>query len=65
MAADEDELKVCYVTSYMEHFVNKSKERSVEMIFKRGSGQRSQQSNRDNIFGKPLESIPYYTETIK
>ena len=51
---EDNDLNVCYMTSYKEHFVNKSKERNVEKIYKRGKGQRSQQSNKNDIFGKVL-----------
>lgn len=51
-ADEENDLNVCYVTSYKEHFVNKSSERNVEKIYKRCKGQRSQQSNKNDIFGK-------------
>ena len=51
--ADEDELRVDYLTSYKEHFVDKSKERSVEKIFKKGKGRSSaQNSNKKDLFGE-------------
>jgi len=54
LAKMQKDLTVSYLSSYKQDFVNKSNERTVEKIFRRGGGQNSQNSNSAELFGKPI-----------